>query len=83
MTKIINELIFEAVGAGQHHHNELEEKIYREALIYIDHKESAEKELAGLLNIGLKFAGEIGQLITEEIRPGSADKISIFQSLGK
>lgn len=67
------------------HHSELDERIYREADIYVDHFESANRELAGLLNIGLKFVGEIGQLIAGEHRLGNADKnkITIFHSLGK
>lgn len=74
-----------AVGAGLSHHSELEEKIYREADIYVDHFESANKELAGLLNMGIKFAGEIGQLISGGLQLENVDsgKITVFQSLGE
>lgn len=68
-----------AVGAA--HHAELDEDIYKEADIYVDCYDGGEFELATLLKMGLKFTGEIGELVTGKITP-LRGKISVFQSLG-
>lgn len=67
------------------HYSELDERIYREADIYVDHFESANRELAGLLDMGIKFSAEIGQLISKErcLKNSDNNKITIFQSLGE
>lgn len=73
----------QAIGAGLNHYSELDEKIYREANIYIDHFESANKELRGLLDMGITFSGEIGHVISQEQQLESVDnKITVFQNLG-
>lgn len=63
------------------HHKELEEAIYKEADVYVDHMDSAKSELAGLEKIGVQFKGEIGSVIAGSLMP--SDKITVFQSLGK
>lgn len=79
----INWSNFEAIGAGLCHHNELEEQIYRQAAIFVDHLESANKELIGLLNGGIRFFGEIGQVITGELEAVDTNVVTVFQSLGE
>lgn len=72
-----------AVGANpKNHFSELDHKIYLNADIYIDNWTGAKKELAGLENMGVRFKGEIGNVITGDLltRP---NRISVFQSLGK
>ncbi|KAG5877036.1 hypothetical protein JTB14_006517 [Gonioctena quinquepunctata] len=72
-----------AVGAGRaNHHSELEEKLYFESDVYIDHWEGAKKELAGLESAGVKFKGEIGGVIRGDFKTNDQDRITIFQSLG-
>lgn len=76
-------IIIVAVGAGLSHHSELDEAIYKEADVYVDHMDSAKTELAGLEKIGVKFAGEIGEVIAGTLKPVPSKKITVFQSLGK
>ncbi|XP_074030641.1 ketimine reductase mu-crystallin [Leptinotarsa decemlineata] len=71
-----------AVGAGKTHHSEVQEKLYFQSDVYIDHWEGAKTELAGLEKAGVKFKGEVGGVIRGDIKTEDENKITIFQSLG-
>lgn len=70
-----------AVGAGQHHHSELSEDIYKDAAtkIYVDSNTSARTELATL---NAPIVGEVGDIINQHWSP-PANGITIFHSMGK
>lgn len=71
-------LSFSAIGAGQHHHNELHPDIYASCLLYPDNWESAKTELAGIFD---KITGIVGEVMLG-IKPQPVDGISVFQSMG-
>lgn len=54
---------------------------YKNAAVYVDNWEGANKELAGLLQFGAEMKAEIGDVILGNVHNGSKDR-SIFQSLG-
>ncbi|GLV34992.1 uncharacterized protein CBL_09472 [Carabus blaptoides fortunei] len=71
-----------AVGAGANHHSELDEALYHNSVIYVDHMAGAKVELAGLEKMGVQLVGEIGELISNDKPLPQNDKITIFHSLG-
>lgn len=73
---------FAAIGAGTTHHGELGEDIYRKALIYTDHEESARVELKGLYDLGARMEGEIGKVVSDRNNRPNGSTMTIFQSLG-
>lgn len=74
---------FVAIGAGQSHYNELNEDIYRKAIIYTDHEDSARVELKGLYNMDVHIQGEVGNVIVDHKLKPDGNNITVFQSLGK
>ncbi|XP_014246893.1 ketimine reductase mu-crystallin isoform X2 [Cimex lectularius] len=74
-------VLINAIGAGINHHSELDEKIYRNAILVVDEMEAAQKELKGLLEKSINIWGEVGAVITgQNTLPNS--EITIFHSLG-
>lgn len=73
--------ILQAVGAGQHHHDELALDVYKNprTRIYVDNWASARTELATL---DAQIVGEVGDLINE-VSSETNDGITIFHSMGK
>lgn len=71
-----------AVGAGQSHHSELSEAVYRKSYLVVDHIESAEKELAGLIEMGIDMKGEIGNYINSSKTVPEDVTCTIFHNLG-
>lgn len=71
-----------AVGAGKNHYSELEEDIYRNAFIAVEHLESANKELKGLLDKGIKINCEVGELISKSCELPLKVNFTVFQSMG-
>ncbi|CAH1100823.1 unnamed protein product [Psylliodes chrysocephalus] len=71
-----------SVGAGRNHHSEIEESLYFNADVYIDHWEGAKTELAGLEKIGIQFKAEVGKVILNQVKTEDPNRITIFQSLG-
>ncbi|CAG9865160.1 unnamed protein product [Phyllotreta striolata] len=71
-----------SVGLGKTHHSEVEEKLYFDADVYIDHWEGARAELSGLIKAGVQFKGEVGSVIANEVQTEDANRVTIFQSLG-
>lgn len=73
--------MFSAIGAGQSHHSELSDDIYKDpkTKIYIDNWASAKTELATL---NATIVGEVGDIINGHSTAPSTG-ITIFQSMGK
>ncbi|KAK5641569.1 hypothetical protein RI129_010116 [Pyrocoelia pectoralis] len=61
---------------------EIDDEVYKASNVYIDHWEGARDELKHLLDIGIQFKGQIGDLICGSIKPPSEKSITIFESLG-
>ncbi|KAJ8986144.1 hypothetical protein NQ317_005616 [Molorchus minor] len=58
-------IMYVAVGGGaNNHHSELDEEIYRNSDVYIDHWAGAHTELSGLEKMGIQFKGEVGAVIS-------------------
>ncbi|KAJ8957372.1 hypothetical protein NQ318_004851 [Aromia moschata] len=72
-----------AVGAGTTHHSELSEKLYMNSDVYVDHWAGAKQELSGLEELGVKFKGEMGNVIAGDLPRSAPNRITVFQSLGK
>lgn len=74
------ENIFSAVGAGEVHHSELSEDVYKDPAtkIYVDNIGSARTELASL---DAPIVGEVGDVINRA-KPFPSTGITIFHSMG-
>ncbi|RZF35330.1 hypothetical protein LSTR_LSTR003770 [Laodelphax striatellus] len=73
-----------AIGFGVKHHNELEDEIYKSesTVVWVDHMEAAQKELAELINNGVRMRGEVGQAMTLSHAQTQSSNITVFHSLG-
>ncbi|KAB0793111.1 hypothetical protein PPYR_12731 [Photinus pyralis] len=70
-----------AVGVGLDC-REIDDEVYKAANVYIDHWDGAKEELKHLIDIGIQFKGQIGDLIRGSIKPPPKNSLTIFQSLG-
>ncbi|KAK4873907.1 hypothetical protein RN001_013267 [Aquatica leii] len=70
-----------AVGVGPNNF-EVEEDVYKVSQVYIDHWAGAKTELKFLIDAGVLFKGQIGDVITGSVPPPVDGCITIFQSLG-
>lgn len=61
----------------------MDEALYHNSVVYVDHMAAAKVELAGLEKMGVQLVGEIGELITNDKPLPDNNKITIFQALGK
>ncbi|KAK5641566.1 hypothetical protein RI129_010113 [Pyrocoelia pectoralis] len=61
---------------------ELDPDTYRACKIFTDYKEGADEELKHISALGVKFEGQVGDVITCKIPVPTADDTTIFQSLG-
>ncbi|KAK5650017.1 hypothetical protein RI129_001046 [Pyrocoelia pectoralis] len=61
---------------------ELDADTYRACKIYIDYNEGAEVELKHIKAFGVKFEGQVGEVIAKKIPEPSTTDTTIFQSLG-
>lgn len=75
-------VLINAVGAGINHYSELEEEIYINAFIAVEHMESAQKELKGILEKGIEINCEIGEFISENRSLPVDTEFTVYQSLG-
>ncbi|ENN70570.1 hypothetical protein D910_01876 [Dendroctonus ponderosae] len=66
---------------GEDKRYELSAETYKNAAVYVDSWEGANKELTGLLEFGAEMKAEIGDVILGNVQSGNKDR-SIFQSLG-
>lgn len=71
-----------AIGAGQNHHSELSEALYKKSFLVVDHMESADKELAGLIEMGIDIQGEIGNYLNSLKAVPESVSCTIFHNLG-
>ncbi|CAG9814836.1 unnamed protein product [Phaedon cochleariae] len=71
-----------AVGASNTHFSELDKKLYDCSDVFIDYWNGAKVELKGLIDEGMKFKGEVGEVIKGNLMTVDERKITIFQGLG-
>lgn len=74
-------VMINAVGAGIHHHCELDKSIYEKSSIYTDAMENAKVELKGLIDQGFPILGEVGEIINGQ-KELTKNDVVIFHSLG-
>lgn len=60
----------------------MEETIYHDSDIYADHLVSAKTELAHLIEKGITFKGEVGDVINQPLQTPETKRKTIFHSLG-
>lgn len=67
-----------AIGAGVHHHSEVNIDVYQSASVFIESNVGIQTELKGIESY---ISGELGELIDGRKR-GNESGISLFQSMG-
>ncbi|KAK3863018.1 hypothetical protein Pcinc_031167 [Petrolisthes cinctipes] len=70
-----------SVGAPHPDHQELEEELIRNAIVYTDSYNSAKNESGDVIKSGAAVYAEIGEILLQR-KPVLTDRITIFKSLG-
>ncbi|XP_011384057.1 ketimine reductase mu-crystallin [Pteropus vampyrus] len=70
-----------AIGASRPDWRELDDKLMKQAVLYVDSREAALKESGDVLLSGAEIFAELGEVV-KGVKPAYCEKTTVFKSLG-
>nr|KAF6435244.1 crystallin mu [Rousettus aegyptiacus] len=70
-----------AIGASRPDWRELDDKLMKQAVLYVDSREAALKESGDVILSGAEIFAELGEVV-KGVKPAYCEKTTVFKSLG-